>query len=481
MKVLFVAAEGAPFIKTGGLADVIGSLPKELKKQGIEVSIMLPKYADMPSSYKEKMIFVKSLAINIDGRDQHFEVKKIKHNGITYYFICNEYYFNRPGVYGFADDGERFSFFCRASLAALPHIDFRPDIIHCHDWHTGMISLLLRAHYGTDPFYSGIGTVFTIHNLEYQGIFPRDILGAFLNLDDSYYSIDGVEFYGQVSFMKGGIEFSDFITTVSDNYREEIQTPFYGKKLEGLLYKRRDDLFGILNGIDYEEFNAGTDPHIFANYYKKSLGKKLVNKNKLQDLLGLPRTNKIPLMAMVSRLVSHKGLDLVMSVLDDIMALGVQLVILGTGEEKYELFFQEAANRYPGSISTNIAYDEKFAHQIYASSDMFLMPSLVEPCGLAQMIALRYGNIPIVRETGGLKDTVLEFERSTGAGNGFTFTNYDAQEMLEAIEGAVRLFHHKPSWTKIRKNAMSQDYSWKTSAKKYQTLYRELQGGRNVK
>lgn len=476
MKILFVATEAIPFAKTGGLADVVGSLPQELKKLGVEVGIILPKYSKIiPEAFKNTMVTKKTLQVSVGWRKKYCGVQQIDYQGISYYFIENDDYFDREGLYGFGDDGERYAFFCRAVLEALPYLDFKPDILHCHDWHTGPISLLLKDSYKNDPFYQNMATIFTIHNLKYQGIFPKEILLDLFGLDENkYFCMDAVEFYEQVNFMKAGIVFSDLITTVSNTYAKEIKTPFYGEQLDGILSQREGNIKGIINGIDYDEYNPIKDSLIVAPYDSKSLTKKLLNKKHLQKALGLPQTNKIPMIAMVSRLVEQKGLCLIKRVLDEILALDVQLVILGTGEKEYENWLQEAAKVYPNQLSVSLTYDEKLAHRIYAGADLFLMPSMFEPCGLAQLIALRYGTLPIVRETGGLKDTVKPFNEDTGEGYGFSFTNYNAHDMLVTIERAIGYFRQKPTWTKIRKQAMTKDYSWNNSAKEYYKIYRQV-------
>lgn len=475
MKVLFVASEGVPFVKTGGLADVIGSLPIELKNQGLDVRVVLPKYGDIPIHYQDKMECMKKITVPLGYRRQYCGIEKLEHDGITYYFIDNEYYFNRhQGLYGFWDEAERFAFFCRAVLESLPYLDFKPQVIHCHDWHTGMVSVLLKAHYANQPYYRGIRTIFTIHNLKYQGVFPREILGDLLELDESYFNIDGVEFYGQVSFMKGGINFSDLITTVSETYAHEIQFPFYGEQLDGLLRHKKAFLHGILNGIDYNFYNPASDPRICKQYSWRTFRKKQENKEKLQKILCLPVRSDIPLIGMVSRLVSQKGMDLIAYVLDEILALDIQLVVLGTGDQRYEEMFKTAAIRHPDKLSANIMFGTTLAHRIYAGSDIFLMPSLFEPCGLSQLIALRYGSLPLVRETGGLRDTVQSFNEHTGEGNGFSFTNINAHDFLHTLQRAVGYFYQPEVWSKLVLNAMKNDFSWYKSAQKYQDLYKKV-------
>lgn len=477
VKVLFVASEAVPFVKTGGLADVIGSLPKELKKQDVDVRVVLPKYADIPAAVKEQMTLLTTLTVPLGWRQQYCGVELLEHDGVPFYFLDNEYYFKRQGLYGHYDDAERFAYFCQAALAMLPAVEFQPDVIHCHDWHAGMVSIFLREHYRSKPFYQKMRTLFTIHNLRYQGVFPKEIISDILGIDWKYFTADGFEFHDQVNFMKAGVAFSDLISTVSHTYAEEIQYPFFGEQLDGLLRKRRDDLTGIINGIDYETYNPATDPSIFINYTDRHIHLKQENKAMLQDKLGLPVRRNTPVIAVVSRLVDSKGLDLVAHILDELIAHeDVQFVVLGTGEERYHQLFRHAAWQYPGKVSAHIGFDEALARQVYAGADIFLMPSLFEPCGIGQLIALRYGALPVVRETGGLKDTIIPYNKYTGTGNGFTFANYNAHDMLYTIKRALGLFFHKPVWAGIVQNAMQSDYSWKNSAGQYLALYERLAG-----
>jgi starch synthase len=473
LKVLFAAAEAVPFVKTGGLGDVIGSLPKALQSIGIEICVILPKYKLIPARYLDGMSVKKSISLTIGSRDQSFAIEEYQHDGITFYFIDNKEYFYRDDIYGYDDDAERYGFFCQAILESLPHLNLKPDIIHCHDWHTGLVSVYLTDHYQGEEYYRDIATVFTIHNLKYQGVFPKGVLPQ-LGLSEQLFTIDGLEFYDQVNFMKGGLNFSDIITTVSDNYAQEILYPFFGEKLEGLLSSRRKDLYGILNGIDYVEYNPVKDDLIYTKYHKNALVKRNENKLKLQEQFNLPVNKEIPLIAIVSRLVAQKGMDLIAHVLDEILSLDVQMLILGTGDKKYADMFIDAANRYPEKISANIMFDNTLAHRIYAGSDMLLMPSQFEPCGLSQLIALRYGCIPIVRETGGLSDTIKPYNEFTHQGNGFSFRNYNAHEMLHVIEKAIEYHQNSVEWKNIIKNAMNCDYSWKSSALKYKKLYERI-------
>lgn len=474
LKVLFVASEAAPFAKTGGLGDVIGSLPKALKHENVDIRIIMPKYTSIPVEFAAQMVKRTTLTTPVGWRRQYAGLYELNYQGITWYFIDNEYYFKRHSLYGYYDEAERFAYFCRAVLKALPQLGFMPDIIHCHDWQTGPLAAMLRQQYLVRNEYSSVKTVFTIHNLMYQGIFPADTLGDLLGLPNSVFTADGLEFYGQVNFLKAGLAFSDRITTVSKSYAREIQQPYFGEKLDGFLVKRQADIDGIVNGIDYEVYNPADDKAIYTNYTWRGTTKRLDNKIRLQTELGLPTGKDIPLVGIVSRLVDSKGLDLIAHVMEELLSLNIQLVVLGTGETRFETMFRDAARCYPDKVSTNITFSNELAHKIYAGSDIFLMPSRFEPCGIGQLIALRYGSIPVVREVGGLKDTVTQFKPETGEGNGFTFTNYNAHEMLSIIEDAVALYRDRAKWSRLIKNAMRSDNSWGRSANEYCQLYESL-------
>ncbi|WP_377889095.1 glycogen synthase GlgA [Alkalihalobacillus sp. R86527] len=474
MNVLFAASEGHPFIKTGGLGDVIGALPKELQKQGLNVSVILPKYKDMNESFKEQLELKEAITVPVGWRHQYCGIETLRHNGITYYFIDNEHYFKRSGSYGYFDDGERFSFFCRAVLEAIPYLDEQPDILHCHDWQTGMIPVLKKAHYRNNPYYDGVKVVYTIHNLRYQGIFPKGILHDLLDLSELHFTNEGVEFHGNVSFMKGGLIYSDYITTVSPSYADEIKQPYFGEYLDGILRKRESDFTGIINGIDSELYDPASDAALKYTYHASFLLKEK-NKIDLQEQLGLQKGEGIPVLSMITRLVEQKGMDLFFRVLPEIMEEKVQVVVLGTGDEHYEHMLREAEQRYPGRFSANIYFDDGFARKLYAASDLFLMPSQFEPCGISQLIALRYGSLPIVRETGGLKDTVLPYNKYTGEGHGFSFADYNAHDMLNTIRLALNYYHQDSlTWRKLVERAMRLNYSWEKSAEKYSSLYESL-------
>ncbi len=474
MNVLFAASECAPFIKTGGLGDVIGALPNALQQEGIQVNVVLPKYGDLADKYKNQLVLERIIEVPLGWRRQYCGIEKLVHNGINYYFLDNEYYFKRYGSYGFYDDGERFAFFSRAVLEAIPYLDVKPDVIHCHDWQTGPIPLLLKAHYSNNPDYQGIKTVFTIHNLRYKGVYPKSVLGELLDVSERYFHMDGVEFFGNVSYMKAGLAFADALTTVSPTYANEIQTAYYGEQLDGFLRKRNFELQGIVNGIDDENYSPASDKAIFTFY--DSYEGKMENKRALQEHLGLPVNDEIPVISMITRLAEQKGIDLVLHVFEEILNQNVQFVLLGTGESDYEDAFRELAHRYPTKVSANIFFNEALSRKIYAGSDLFLMPSQFEPCGIGQLLAFRYGTLPLVRETGGLKDTVQPYNDFTCQGNGFSFTNYNAHDMLYTIERAIWFHRFQPKkWKELSENALNLDFSWKASSKEYIKLYEELQ------
>ncbi|WP_416196344.1 glycogen synthase GlgA [Selenomonas sp.] len=475
MKILYVAAEAVPFAKTGGLADVAGSLPKALKADGVDVRVIMPKFGKIPEAYRNAMEHVYDGELPVAWRKKYVGLDKYELDGVTYYFVDNEEYFNREGFYGYDDDAERFSFFSRAVLDLLPEMDFWPDVIHTNDWHAGLVNVFLKLEHMGDARYERIKTVYTIHNLKYQGVFPKDVMPDVLGLDWKYFNNGDLEFYDAVNFMKGGIIYADAITTVSKTYAKEIQYPYFGEHLDGLLRSREQDLSGIVNGIDYSVYNPRTDKYIFETYDEESLDRKLDNKTELQKSLGLPERRNVPLIAIVSRLVEPKGMDLVVRMMDEILQHeDIQLVVLGTGEKRYEDWFKGLAWRYPKKVSVNIYFSNELAQRIYAGADIFLMPSNYEPCGIGQLIALRYGTIPIVRQTGGLKDTVQQYNKYTQEGNGFVFENYNAHEMMYALKRALSFYGNYEIWHKIQLNAVQADYSWKRSAKEYEALYEKL-------
>ena len=475
MKVLYVAAEAVPFAKTGGLADVAGSLPKALKEDGVDVRVIMPKFGKIPEEYRDKMEHVYDGELNVAWRSKYVGLDKYELDGVTYYFVDNQEYFDREGFYGYDDDAERFSFFCRAVLNLLPAMDFWPDVINTNDWHAGLVNVFLKLEHMGDERYEKIKTVYTIHNLKYQGVFPKNVMADVLGLDWKYFNNGDLEFYDAVNFMKGGIIYADHVTTVSKTYANEIQYPYFGEHLDGLLRARQDDLTGIVNGIDYDAYNPSTDKMIFKNYDDTTLDRKRDNKTELQNKLGLPVDRNVPLVAIVSRLVEPKGMDLIVRMMDEILQHEhIQLVVLGTGEKRYEDWFKGLAWRFPKEVSTNIYFSNELAHRIYASADIFLMPSNYEPCGIGQLIALRYGTIPVVRLTGGLRDTVTQYDKYTGKGNGFVFENYNAHEMMYSLKRALSAYENYEIWHRIQENAVHSDFSWKNSAKEYEALYEEL-------
>ena len=478
-KILFVASEAVPFIKTGGLADVVGSLPKCFDKKYFDVRVMIPKYLCIKGSFLEGMQYVNHFYMDYLGQSRYVGILEYVYEGITFYFIDNEGYFSGPKPYGdWYFDLEKFSFFSRAALSALPVIGFQPDIIHCHDWQTGLIPVHLKDKFHEGDFFRNIKSVMTIHNLKFQGVWDVKTIKRFSGLPDYYFTPDKLEAYKDGNLLKGGLVYADAITTVSATYAEEIKTPFFGEGLDGLMRARAGNLRGIVNGIDYDEFNPETDKSIVQNYNEKTFRKeKIKNKRALQEQLGLIQDEKKFLIGIVSRLTDQKGFDLIECVMDELCSEDVQVVVLGTGDAKYENMFRYYDWKYNDRVSANIYYSEEMSHRIYAACDAFLMPSLFEPCGLSQLMALRYGTLPIVRETGGLKDTVWSYNEFEGSGTGFSFANYNAHEMLDSVRYAKYVYYNKKrEWNKIIDRAMAADFSWNTSALKYQELYDWLCG-----
>ena len=476
MNILFVASESVPFVKTGGLADVIGALAPVLAKEKHDIRVAIPLFSAIPDEWQKQMIHVIDFEIQLGWRKQYCGIEKIEKDGVTWYFIDNKFYFGRPYIYGMGGDAyERFGFFCRAILNMLPLIHFKPDVIHAHDWQSGMVPALLKIQYAHIPFYQNIKSIFTIHNLQYQGIFGIREVQDVLGLGNSLWTDDKLECYGCANYMKADLVYSDLITTVSPSYDEEIQTAYYGERLDGLLRARKEELFGVLNGIDMTDYDPSTDQRIAANYSMDDLSGKALCKKALQENLGLNIDPDTPVIGMVGRLSNQKGLDLVDYVIADIMRQNVQLVVLGMGEGRYFNLFSWAEGEYKGRVAARFTMDHALAHQIYAGTDLFLMPSQFEPCGLSQMIAMRYGTVPIVRETGGLRDTVLSYNENSGEGNGFTFFNYNAHDMLHTIERAVQFYQYQPEiWKKLQYRGMNGDYSWTHSAGEYLKLYNRL-------
>ena len=476
-KILFAASECVPFIKTGGLADVVGSLPKYINKDEFDVRVILPKYMAIQQKYKDQMQFITNFTVNLSWRSQYVGLFQLVYEGVTFYFVDNEFYFSGNHPYGYIhEDIEKFAFFSKAVLSVLPTLDFRPDIIHCHDWQTGLIPVMLHDAFQDNEFYRGIKTVMTIHNLKFQGIWDKKAVMDITGLSEYYFAPDKLEAYGDANYLKGGLVYADRITTVSNSYANEIKTQFYGEGLDGLLNARSNVLTGIVNGIDYNEYDPATDKMIYNNYDAITFRKeKSKNKRGLQQELGLDINEKIFMLGVVSRLTDQKGFDLIDYVIEEICAEDTQFVVLGTGDPKYENLFRHYEWKYKNRVSASIYYNNERSHRIYAACDAFLMPSLFEPCGLSQLMSLRYGTVPIVRETGGLKDTVEPYNQYENSGTGFGFCNYNAHEMLGTIRYAKSVYYdHRREWNKIVDRGMAKDFSWTNSAKQYEDLYRYM-------
>jgi starch synthase len=476
INVVFVASEAAPFAKTGGLADVAGSLPKALRSHDAFVKVYMPLHIKIAPHFREQMTFVGYTTVNMGWRTQYVGLLTMNYEGVDYYFIDNEFYFKRHALYGDGDDAERYIFFSKAVLASLKMTGNKPDIIHTNDWHTASINVLLDYYRKHDDFFDNIKSVFTIHNLRYQGVFDPYIMGDLLDLPYEYFHEDRLKFYDSINLLKGGIVFSDHVTTVSNSYAHEITFPYFGENLDGIINKYKYKLTGIVNGIDYDVYSPVTDQNIPVNFDMDHLEKKGEIKTYLQERFGLSVNHETPVLAIISRLADMKGLDLIRHILDELLELDVQLIVLGTGEKQYEDMFKHYQYRYPNKLAARIYFDQFESHAIYAGADLFIMPSLFEPCGLSQLIALRYGTIPVVRQIGGLKDTVIPYNKYTGEGNGFGFMNYNAHELLYTIKEALDFYHDKTSWISIMKQAMSADHSWERSSKEYLTVYRKVLG-----
>ncbi len=471
MKVLYAASEALPFIASGGLGDVAGSLPQALRKRLVGCRVVMPLYDKIKQEFKDNMKFITSISVPVAWRRQYCGIFEARSGGVIYYLLDNQYYFKRDSLYGFYDDAERFAFFSRAILEIIPHIDFKPDIIHCNDWQTALTPVYYSTIYADKPGYENIKTVFTIHNIQYQGVYGEELIDNVVGIDHAHKSL--IEYDGAVNLMKGGIECANAVSTVSPSYANEILDPWYSHGLDTILRQRCYKLRGILNGIDVENYNPETDKDIFKNYSADNVRGKYVNKKELQKLLGLPEKSDIPVMGMVTRLVSHKGLDLCKEVLDELLeTTDIQLVVLGSGDYQYEEFFRGLAQRFPEKVGLCLGFIPDLARKIYAGADFFLMPSKSEPCGLSQMVALRYGTIPIVRETGGLRDSVTD--SGDGEGNGFVFSSYNARDMLYAIKRAVSGYADKAGWPILVKRAMDSDNSWGKSANDYIKMYKEI-------
>ena len=472
-RILMTGAECAPFAKTGGLADVIGTLTRELHALGFDIRLMLPFHRIIKDQYREKVQHLASFSVDLGWRSQYAGIELFDWEGIPVYFIDNEYYFGHAIYCGGNFEGEQYAYFSRAVIEALPLTGFQPDIIHANDWHTAIIPMLLSTQYNQEP-RGRARTVLSIHNLHYQGRFSFGFVSDLLGIHSKYFQKEGIEFHGDASFLKAGIVFADQLVTVSPTYAQEIRTPYYGEGLEGILETRADDLTGILNGIDTTVFNPASDPLIPFPYDAESLPAKQKNKEALIDELGLTIDPGTPLVGMVTRLTKQKGIDLVLRVFDEMMEAGIGFLMIGTGEKNYEHFFRGIAERTGKRAMGLTEFNDPLAHRLYAGSDFFLMPSQFEPCGLAQMIALRYGTIPIVRATGGLRDTVVPYNEYTDEGNGFSFENYNAHDMLHAVRYALDIYQNRQRMDSIRRRAMKQDWSFQKSVLEYARLYIEI-------
>lgn len=474
MKILFVAAEGAPFAKTGGLGDVIGALPKNLVKHGHDVSVILPYYDMIEAKFGSQVEDLFYFYTNVGWRHQYVGIKKIKKDGVNFYFIDNQYYFFRGHVYGDFDDGERFSFFQLAVLEAMEKIDFIPDILHVHDYHTAMIPFLLKEKYHWIQAYQNIKTVFTIHNIEFQGQFDPSMLGDLFGVGFERYADGTLRWHDCLNWMKSAVLYADRVTTVSPSYAEEIKTAAFGKGLDQIMRMESGKLSGIVNGIDTDLFNPKTDELLDYHFAFNDMEGKVLNKKALQEKLGLPVSEAVPMIGIVSRLTDQKGFDLVVDELDYLLQKDIQIVLLGTGYQDYEATFSWFASQYPHKLSANITFDLKLAQEIYASSDLFLMPSAFEPCGLSQMMAMRYGSLPIVHEVGGLKDTVIAYNEFDGSGTGFSFNTFSGFWMTKTIEKALECYQNKSIWQSLQLQAMTKDFSWETASRAYVALYQTL-------
>ncbi len=480
LNILILAAEIVPFVKVGGLADVVGALPKSLKALGHDVRLAMPRYGHVDVARFGLSMLLDEVSVDMSTFHVPVSVRQGSiGDAIPVYMIDAPRYFERENIYGYTDDGERFILFCRGVLEAMRALDWSPDIIHCHDWHTGIVPNWMHTIYHDDPFYAAAATVYTIHNLAYQGIFGYRILEVAGVAAHGFLYPQIAELANVVDIMGRGILFADAITTVSERYAQEILTPTFGEKLDHLLRSRRDRLFGILNGLDYEEMNPATDRYIHATFDAQSLDKRAENKRALQEQAHLPVQPELPLLAMISRLTDQKGFDMLAQIIQPLLAqgiqfvvLGIQFVVLGIGDQHYHEMFQNLAARYPEQVAIFLTFNTELAQRIYAGSDMFLMPSRFEPCGLGQLIAMRYGSVPIVRAVGGLADTVQEYDPRTGEGNGFAFTNYDPWELFAAIVRALELYRFKDIWRGLQQRGMAADHSWHASAVRYVEVYR---------
>ena len=475
--ILFASSEAVPYMKTGGLADVVGSLPRYFNKEEYDVRVILPKYACMDEKFLPELTFVCHFYVNLNWRRQYVGIFKSEFKGVTYYFVDNEFYFAGNNPYNnIYEDVEKFAYFSKAVLESLPYLEFTPDIIHCNDWQTGLLPVFLHTSYGSDRFYENIKTVYSIHNMKFQGRWKIQEVMDITGLPKQIFNANELESYGDANYLKGGIVYADAVSTVSPSYANDITTPEGGEGLDGLMQARRNVLYGILNGLDYEEYNPLKDPYIEYHFSKDDMANKRMNKIQLQKTLGLPISDDTFMIGIVSRMTDQKGFDLIAYVMEEMLnSMDVQFAVLGTGEARYEDMFRYFQDKYPDKVHAYIGYSEERANQIYAACDAFLMPSLFEPCGLSQLMSMRYGTLPIVRETGGLKDTVEPYNEFENTGTGFSFTEYNAHDMLHVIRYAYEIYNERPEqWKAMMKRAMEQDFSWDASAREYEKMYEEI-------
>ena len=477
LKILFVATEVNPYSKAGGLGDVAGSLPKALRDRGVDIRVVLPKHGTISPEYFTEAKVVAEIQVGLSWRTQTVKIHALDAfgDGISIYFVENDFYFKRDSIYGYGDDFERLAFFTKASIEMLSHLDFKADILHFNDWHTALGPTYHKDIFKGFNFYKDMKSVITIHNLHYQGVFGRDVLWS-IGLNDGYFTGGDLEFFGNICYLKAGIMHANAISTVSKTYIEEIKTPAYGYGMDGLIREREAagiKLYGITNGIDTASNDPANDPRIYEEFDSQSIEKKKLNKHGLQKELGLP-VGDMPVLGMITRIVEQKGFDIISIIMDELMSLGVQLVVLGTGEERYESMLRHYSNIYPDKVSANLKFDTTLAQRIYAGADMFLMPSIYEPCGLGQLFAMRYGTIPIVRKTGGLADTVTHFDKKTKKGNGFQFEDFLASALMWAIREAVSVYEESRTWEHLMKNAMNGQFSWHDAADEYIKMYRDV-------
>ena len=475
--ILFASSEAVPYMKTGGLADVVGSLPRYFNKEEYDVRVILPKYACMDKKFLPELTFVCHFYVNLNWRRQYVGIFKSEFKGVTYYFVDNEFYFAGNNPYNnIYEDVEKFAYFSKAVLESLPYLEFTPDIIHCNDWQTGLLPVFLHTSYGSDRFYENIKTVYSIHNMKFQGRWKIQEVMDITGLPKQIFNANELESYGDANYLKGGIVYADAVSMVSPSYANDITTPEGGEGLDGLMQARRNVLYGILNGLDYEEYNPLKDPYIEYHFSKDDMANKRMNKIQLQKTLGLPISDDTFMIGIVSRMTDQKGFDLIAYVMEEMLnSMDVQFAVLGTGEARYEDMFRYFQDKYPDKVHAYIGYSEERANQIYAACDAFLMPSLFEPCGLSQLMSMRYGTLPIVRETGGLKDTVEPYNEFENTGTGFSFKEYNAHDMLHVIRYAYEIYNERPEqWKSMMKRAMEQDFSWDASAREYEKMYEEI-------